>query len=166
MAGVDREFVVVPRASSGARFKHDEQWQVNGFPSEHGLVTVTFRTRYAEEGFEAAVPRELYAEVRGPAPSLDDAISPFTFSARLLVPFISLAANAPVDELEPQLGHESTPGATESRPSSRATSRTSEDCHGRVAASQQPKPRHYYRPWRLTRSQNAFIAHSCITTAP
>jgi hypothetical protein len=95
------------------RFREDEQLQLDQFPSQYGPVTVTFRTRYENEGYADLVPRELYAEIRGPSPSLDEAVPAFTYSARLLVPFLAVATNAPADELEPHIAFESTKGVSE-----------------------------------------------------
>jgi hypothetical protein len=59
-------------------------------------VDVTFRTAYVSYGFEAIVPRWLYAEVSGPVESLEDAIRRFPNGVRSLTPIFDVALNASV----------------------------------------------------------------------
>jgi hypothetical protein len=108
-----REFTIIARSSSAARFRRSSPPLItHGFPTPWGAVSLEFRTRYAKAyGFD--MPRELWAEIRGPAPNLREALEHFPATAAALVPFIALSANARVGHPDAHLGFESTPGATE-----------------------------------------------------
>lgn len=108
-----RQYVVVTRALSGARIREGEQLQV---PAESalGAVIITYRTRYADEGFESLIPRELWAEVRGEADcSLEEAINAYWSIANDLIPSLAVATNAPIDDLDVHLAFDATPGEEE-----------------------------------------------------
>ncbi len=79
---MDRTFVVVLRATSAARFLEDDQLVVPQIAEPNGLVDVIFRTRYANEGFESEVPRELWIEVQGGGASLNEAVTLYNPQAR------------------------------------------------------------------------------------
>jgi hypothetical protein len=81
-----RSFLVIVRAISAARLHEHEQMMIRRFPSPLGPVDLTFRTYYAHEGFESTVPRELWIEVKGCAPSLEVALGFFPSVAINLVP--------------------------------------------------------------------------------
>jgi hypothetical protein len=100
------ECVVIALASSGARFEEGAGWRVSGLPGDLGPIEVSFRTRYADEGFACLIPRELSAEIRGPARSLSEALDLFTEAARSVVPLIVVATNAPIEDLEGTLAFE------------------------------------------------------------
>lgn len=68
-------YVAVARGRAAATFREGEDWAVRRFPAGPSQVDVIFRTAYVSYRFEAKVPRWLYAEVRGPGESLEDAIS-------------------------------------------------------------------------------------------
>ncbi len=108
-----RTYVVVLRAPSAARFDEAASLTINKVPVVTGHVDVIFRTRYRDEGFNAAVPRELWADVRGTTTSLDEAVVPFANAALFLTPVLSLSANAATGDLEVELAFENTPGIDE-----------------------------------------------------
>lgn len=49
-------------------------------------------------------------DIRGPAPSVDAAIDPFVQAANFFCPIISLSCNAPIEDLQPELAFDVTPG--------------------------------------------------------
>src|SRR4051812_5783821 len=92
---MDRTFVVVLRATSAARFLEHECLEFRDLQthtSQTGPLTVSFRTIYAQEGYDSPVPRQLWIEVRGRGPSLNEAISVFAGVAASLVPVLALVA--------------------------------------------------------------------------
>ena len=93
-------FIAVSRGRAAALFPEDGEWTVRGFPAGDAKVDVTFRTAYEDRGFEARVPRWLFAEVRGRAESLEDAIRRFPNAARALTPIFDVALNTAVEDLE------------------------------------------------------------------
>lgn len=108
-----RHLVVVTRAASGVRVREGEQLQVPA-QSVVGPAVVTFRTRYADEGFESPIPRELWVEIRGEADcSLDEAINAYWSIANGLVPALAVATNAPIDDLDVHMAFDATPGEQE-----------------------------------------------------
>src|SRR5882762_7744379 len=95
-----QHYVVVTRALSGARIRDGEQLQIPA-NSAIGPVVVTYRTRYANEGFESPVPRELWAEIRGQANcTLEEAINAYWSIANWFVPSLAVVTNAPIDDLD------------------------------------------------------------------
>lgn len=106
------ELVVVLSAESDARWREGEPpLVVQGFPCADGTVSITFQTRYADEGHEARVPREMWVDARG-ATDLDfvDAISAFAQAAAAIVPAIAVSTNAYVGQLKPKLAYDNSPG--------------------------------------------------------
>lgn len=108
-----RKFVVVLRARSAVRFLENEAvaLPVNG---PLGPVLATFRTRYVKAGFEAPIPRELWAEVVGETThSLTEAVETYAAIANELVPILATVCNAPCDELEVEVAFDATEGIDE-----------------------------------------------------
>ena len=106
-------YVAVCRGRSAATFHEGDEWTVRAFPAGTSRVNLTFRTAYVSCGLEATVPRWLYAEVSGPAQSLEDAIRRFPNAVRSLTPIFDVALNASVDDLDLHLGFDATPGRAE-----------------------------------------------------
>lgn len=106
-------YVAVSRGRSAVTFREGEEWTVRGFPAGTAAVDVTFRTAYVSLGFDAKVPRWLYAEVSGPAESLEDAIRRFPNAVRSLTPIVDVALNASVEDLDLHLGFDATPDREE-----------------------------------------------------
>lgn len=107
-------YIVVMRASAAARFPQEYgSLEVENFPSTAGPISIKFRTRYSEEGFGSPIPREMWVEARGAAPSIKDAINTFTESANGLAVVVAFSANAHVGDLEPHVAFDNTPGRTE-----------------------------------------------------
>ena len=106
-------YVAVSRGRSAAIFGEGDEWTVRAFPAGPSQVDVTFRTGYVSYGFGAPAPRWLYAEVSGPAESLEDAIRRFPNAVRSLTPIFDVALNASVDDLDLHLGFDATPGRDE-----------------------------------------------------
>jgi hypothetical protein len=106
-------YLVVLRAESRAKFPQDQQIVVENFPSRDRRVDVLFQTRYADEGFAAAVPRELMAEVRVTATSLLEAVETASNAANVLKSVIAFTANAWVEDLDVHLAYDMTPGHCE-----------------------------------------------------
>ena len=110
---MDRTFVVVLRATSAARFLEDEQLELRQIPGSTGPVDVIFRTRYANEGLESPVPRELWIEVRGKGPSLNEAVTALAGMAASLLPVLALVTNAAIHDPVVHLAYEDTPGVSQ-----------------------------------------------------
>jgi hypothetical protein len=104
-------FVVVLGGESAARFQEeDEPMVIRDFPTAIGRATLTFRTRFADEGHEVNVPRELWIDVRGDANcSLDEAINAYAAAGLSFLPALALAANASIEDVQPKLAFDNTP---------------------------------------------------------
>jgi hypothetical protein len=113
MPTTESTYLVVLRGQSAARFPQDQQIVVENFPSGDRRVDVLFRTRYADEGFDALVPREFVAEVRVTAPSIVEAVEVAANAANVLKSAIAFTANAWVDDLDVHLAYDMTPGYRE-----------------------------------------------------
>lgn len=108
------EFVVVARAASALYFPPAGHFRVRSFPSPLGPLEVLFRTRQVMvEGITEPVPKGLWVEIRGQAPGLREAIDVFPQIAQLIVPVLSLVANAPTEDLVPELAFDCSPGDIE-----------------------------------------------------
>jgi hypothetical protein len=110
-----KTFAVVARAASGAYFPPDGFLRARQFPLPNGgTVEILLRTRRTVlNGFDRPVPRGIYAEIRGVAESIYDALQEFTTAAQNLLPVVSLSANAPIMNLQPELAFDATPGREE-----------------------------------------------------
>jgi hypothetical protein len=106
------EFIVVLRASSAAFFGHQTSMRVRA-PQAAGDLILTFQTRFLDKGLEQPLPGDLWIEARGPAASIENAISTFGGIAATITPVIAFIANASVGRLEPELAFDSTRGRTE-----------------------------------------------------
>lgn len=106
-----KTYIVVLRAQAGLRWPPDGSFTINQFPSRHGKAQVVLRThRMHQPGFSKPVARGLHVEVSGTAPSLPEAIDAFTEVAELVVPILCTVVNAPIAQLQPELGYDATPG--------------------------------------------------------
>jgi hypothetical protein len=110
-------YVVVLGAESDARFRDVPiPFQATGIPTPFGPVDLIFRTRYADEGFSAGVPRETWIDARGTTeqtPALAEVVGAYTNAAAGLLPMIALATNAWVGDVQPKLAYDATPGKAE-----------------------------------------------------
>jgi hypothetical protein len=108
-------YVVVLRARSAARFKPEEghEFFISSPPDCAGTVRFRLRTRWVDEGHEAPVPRELWIEARGPAPTLDVAVSSFAAVAQYLATLVGFTANTQVGIPEPHIAYDASDGSTE-----------------------------------------------------
>jgi len=107
--------MVVLRAPSSARFKPEEGQEISlsNLPGIAGTVRLRLRTRWVDEGFEALIPRELWIEALGPAPSLDEAVTKFSAAGRFLATILAFCANATVGTPEVHIAYDASAGRTE-----------------------------------------------------
>jgi hypothetical protein len=104
-------FTAVLRASSRAKVRQtDPPLILQNFPSPVGALTIVIRTRYDEKEFAIVVPRELWVEVQGDAPSLEDGLNVAWGATASVLPVIALVTNAAISELQPHLAFETTEG--------------------------------------------------------
>lgn len=103
----EADFIVVLRGRSSARFRQAEGVSVTfGDAGVAGQkVTARIRTRWVDEGFESAVPRELWIEVRLREASLDAACSAASGVAHLLTVLTTFCANVTGDVPEVHLAY-------------------------------------------------------------
>lgn len=107
-------FTVVCRAASALYFAPDNHLAITNFQTSFGRATLRYTTRWAPvDGIAQPLPRGLHVEVKGEAPDLKSALSGHSFLAQELLPILTLAANAPTDDLVPELAYDSTDGITE-----------------------------------------------------
>jgi hypothetical protein len=103
------QYVAVFRASSAPIIQLGTQLEVHA-PRPLGAVILRFRTRHIDKGFAQRLPGDLWVDARGPAKSVENAVSIFGGTAGSLANLISFSANAAIGELEPQLVFNNTPG--------------------------------------------------------
>jgi hypothetical protein len=100
-------YIIAIRAGALLRLNHGESLQITAY-SEWGEVRLTFQTRFSDEGFESAVPRELWIDARGPAPSINHAVESFTNLAIFFTNIVSFCANGYSGPCEFHIGYEDT----------------------------------------------------------
>lgn len=77
-SGGQNRCVVVFRAATGVRFAADTPTlAAQGVPTAVGPVELIFRSYAVDAGFEVPIPRGLWIDARGPAPSLTEAINAY-----------------------------------------------------------------------------------------
>jgi hypothetical protein len=102
------------RAPAGFYFGRDDPMNTMRFPSLLGPVEITFGTaRTWLDGFENPVRAGLWADARGNAPTLSEAVEVFANFTRGVAAVLSVAANAPVGHFTADLAFDNTPGRLE-----------------------------------------------------
>jgi hypothetical protein len=109
-----REYIVVFRAPAALRFEENSPLAVRCLTKSFGSITVTFRTRYDQDGsLDTSIPRELWIDARGHATGINDAINEFGMAVSRLIPVVAVSENTAILELHTHLAFENTSGATE-----------------------------------------------------
>lgn len=103
------EYVVVMRAQARLMLDLDEPIILSSL-SSWGDISIVISTRHVDEGFEAAIPRELLIAVRGAAPSIEDALGEYHVRALTVAAIVAFCGNAAVEAPEPYLAYDDTPG--------------------------------------------------------
>jgi hypothetical protein len=112
--GEHGSYVVVMRAPAGFYIGRDDPLNTMRFPSLLGPVEITFGTaRTWLDGFENPVRAGLWADARGSAPTLSEAIDVFANVTRGVAAVLSVATNAPVGHFTADLAFDNTPGRHE-----------------------------------------------------
>ncbi len=104
------DYIVILKAEANARFRRPEQAMTFQAMAGGVLQTVTFYTRFTDEGHEAAVPRELMAECRAQAENLDAAIGALGSFASGLANLAAFVTNAAIWPMTLHIAVDATPG--------------------------------------------------------
>lgn len=108
------EYIVVSRAASALYFPENGYFRVNSFPSPFGPLQLLFQTRRSWlKDHQTPVPRGLWVEIRGQAPTLRDALDLFPQIAGTVCPILTFVANAPTEPLVPELAFDRSPDSPE-----------------------------------------------------
>lgn len=108
------EYVVVLRAPAGIYFGRDDPLTTMRFPSQLGPVEITFGTaRTRLDGFTNPIRAGLWADARGNASSLSEAVEVFANFTRGVAAVLSVAANAPVGHFTADFAFDNTRGRHE-----------------------------------------------------
>jgi hypothetical protein len=108
-----RTFKIGLRAPTGIYFPKGDTLMLKDFPSEVGSIDLVFSVnRLLPEGFSHPVRFGLWIDVSGPAPSMKDAVETFGNVARGMASFLSLAANAAIEEPTADVAIETTRGSS------------------------------------------------------
>ena len=106
--------VVLRCAESQLRVPPKKGLLISPIASEYGNYELRIQTRTEEEPrFQSPIPRELWIEVTGPAPSVEVALNIAAATANQFVRQVAFAANAWQGLLTVHLAYESTPGCRE-----------------------------------------------------
>src|SRR5215207_853892 len=108
------EYIVVYRARSAARFFPNEFFELTVASPHFPLGPIRLRSFTSWVGEEPlALPRELIVEARGPAASLDDAVTTFSAVARPVATMAAFVANVRVGPLDVHLAYDCGPTKSE-----------------------------------------------------
>lgn len=104
-----RTFTVVLRALSAPWFRQQDLFRIRWGGSEEA-ISLGLRTYYTRiEGEEVPLPEDLWVEATGKAASIEDAVQRFAGAAGSVLPIISLACNAAIEQMDVHLAFETTP---------------------------------------------------------
>src|SRR4030042_418037 len=109
----EHEFVVVLRGHSAATFRQGTHIEVDQLQSSVGPVRAVYATRWLSRSDGVVLPGDLWIEVTGIGPSLEESLVPFANAGFAVLPVIALCTNAAVRDPEIELGFESTSGLRE-----------------------------------------------------
>jgi hypothetical protein len=109
----EQVYVVVLHAESAARFANGEAHRIAELPTPHGQAAMILRTDFEDEGLESPVPRSLWLEIAGTAPTIEAAVADLGRVGANFGPSIALAANAHVGDFRPYLAFDATPDRAE-----------------------------------------------------
>ena len=90
-------------------FPRGKEIKIN-IPTSLGTVRLTYRTHHVNIGLAHPLPGDLWIDARGPANSVENAVSVFGGIAGTFTPIISFSTNAAVGDLEPELVFNNTCG--------------------------------------------------------
>lgn len=108
----ERTFIVVLRGPATAVFSDGQSIQMT-VHSEYGPLAVTYGTRRIKVTESSVCPGQMWVDIRGGAPTLNDALAQFPQAGLLLQPLLALSANASIGHPEIELGFETTLGISE-----------------------------------------------------
>jgi hypothetical protein len=109
----DRTYIVVLHAESAARFANGEEYLVRELRTPHGTAAMILRTDFEDEGVGDLVPRCLWFEIAGSAPTPTPPSKTSDGSGANFGPIIATAVNAHVGDVRPVMAFEVTPGLKE-----------------------------------------------------
>jgi hypothetical protein len=110
MATDTHEYLVVLRARSSVRFKEAEGVALNvALPPVVARGEARIRTRWEDGGFDSALPRELWVQIRLAADSIDSACASGTRIAHQLAVLAAFCANVTCDLPEVHIAYSVTP---------------------------------------------------------
>jgi len=107
-----KQFTVVMRGPSAVLFRQDDYLRVKDFPSAIGPVNIVYRARWLKRDENIIVPGNLWIEINGSGPALEEVLAPFANAGLAMIPILSLSVNAAIGEPEVELGFDITPGIT------------------------------------------------------
>lgn len=104
------EYLVVLKADANARFRRPEHSMTFRGVVAGVRVSVTFHSRFTDEGLDAAVPRELMAECRCAAEGIEAAITNLGMFASGFANLTAFVTNAGIGPMSLYVAVDATPG--------------------------------------------------------
>lgn len=101
------------RGPSAVVFWQNENLTMDLKESPLGPLTVTYATRWLKKDDEVVVPGQLWVEIKGTGNSLEDVLTAYANAALIPIPLLALATNSAAEDLEIELGFETTPDVVE-----------------------------------------------------
>jgi hypothetical protein len=108
----NRDIVVVMRGASAVCFRKGEFLRITDMPTSFGPVQIVLTTRWIKQE-NKDMPGNLWIEITGKAPNLEEALVPFANAGLRLLPTLSLSANAAIGLPDIEIGFDNTPGVAE-----------------------------------------------------
>ena len=106
-------YVVSARSRASAILYPGQQLIIECNYADWGPLKVIFQTRYLDGGYDAPVPTDLWADIRGNAPDLASAVHAFVNTAAEIANIVVLGVNATLGKLELELALDASPGLNE-----------------------------------------------------
>lgn len=108
-----KTFVVVMREPSAMVFWQNQNLAIELTDTLNGSLQATYATRWLKKDDQALVPGQLWIEIKGTGDSLENVLSAYANAALVPIPLFVLATNAASQDIEIELGYETTPGVSE-----------------------------------------------------
>ena len=109
----NKQIIVVMRGPSAVLFHQERNLIVTDFQSVIGPVNIVYSTRWLKKANDIVLPGNVWIEISGNAPSLEEALVPFANAGLSMLPILSLSTNAAIGEPEIEIGFDNTKGVTE-----------------------------------------------------
>lgn len=98
------------RGPSAVTFGQDKSLSITQIHSEFGPLNIQYKSRWLRRSEAVTIPGQLWVEIKGHGPSLEEVLPAFANAGLSLLPILAVSANAAISDLDFELAFETTPG--------------------------------------------------------